>query len=207
MPYKDPETRRRYNREWQRRHRPYRALPFEQCPPGEYGVIVADPPWRYSPYLKKKRIERRYPTMTLRNIKRVRPPAAKDCVLFLWATATKLDDALAVVRRWGFAYKTSLVWVKEGPIGLGYYARNLHEIVLVARRGDPGVPPPRARFPSVFYARRGEQLGALIRLVERMYPDKTKAYLFATRPYPGWFVWGAPDGRRVVSWPTEEMRR
>src|SRR5207245_9511225 len=98
--------------------------------------------------------------MALEDIKGLKVPAAKDCVLFLWATATKLHDALEVMRAWGFTYVSSLVWVKR-RIGLGYYVRNRHELALVGTRGRPNIPQRANRPPSVSYARTGTQHNVL----------------------------------------------
>ncbi len=61
--------------------------------------------------------------------------AADDSVLFMWATSPKLREAMQVVEAWGFDYKTCMVWVKD-KIGMGYYARQQHELLLIAKRGD-----------------------------------------------------------------------
>ena len=70
--------------------------------------------------------------------------ADKDCVLFLWATYPKLEDALAVVKGWGFRFKTvAFTWVKLNPsgkgyhFGLGYWTRQGTELCLLATRGKP----------------------------------------------------------------------
>jgi hypothetical protein len=59
-------------------------------PDQPYGVIYADPPWRFEPYSRDTGMDRaadnHYPTMTLDDIKALAVPAAADAVLFLWAT-------------------------------------------------------------------------------------------------------------------------
>jgi hypothetical protein len=85
-----------------------------------YGVIYADPPWRFEPRSRETGMDRaadnHYPTMTLDDIKAIMVPAAKVCVLFLWATAPMLSAALAVMEAWGFTYKTHWVWVKTRAV-------------------------------------------------------------------------------------------
>ena len=81
-----------------------------------------------------------YPTMSLEEIKAldVAAIAADDCVLFLWATAPMLPQALEVMAAWGFAYETQFVWVKD-RVGTGYWFRNRHELLLVGVKGEnPG---------------------------------------------------------------------
>ena len=53
---------------------------------------------------------------------------APDAMLFLWATSPSLRSALQVMEAWGFSYRSSMVWVKDGN-GLGFYARINHEFL------------------------------------------------------------------------------
>lgn len=70
--------------------------------------------------------------------------AAKDCLLFLWATFPMLPEALQLIRAWGFTFKTvAFVWLKQNRksltwfYGLGYWTRGNAEICLLAKRGKP----------------------------------------------------------------------
>ena len=97
----------------------------------EYSVIYADPPWRYSFSKSHTRdIENQYPTLTVEEIAALSIPAAKEAVLYLWATAPKLREALHVMDAWGFEYKTHSIWDKE-ILGMGYWFRGQHELLLV----------------------------------------------------------------------------
>lgn len=100
----------------------------------QYGLIYADPPWRYDQATPSRRIENHYPTMATEEICALPVPAAKDAVLYLWATTAKLEDAFAVMKAWGFAYKSSMVWDKMKE-GMGYWFRGQHEFLLVGVRG------------------------------------------------------------------------
>jgi len=104
-------------------------------PEGKYEVILADPPWKYD-FSKDSTdsIEYHYPTMILEEIKNLKVPSADNAVLFLWATAPKLKEALEVIESWGFKYKTCAVWDKEW-IGMGYWFRGQHELLLVGIKG------------------------------------------------------------------------
>jgi hypothetical protein len=92
-------------------------------PDKRYGVILADPPWRFEPYSRITGMDRaagnHYPTSSLEEIKAlaVASIAARDCALFLWATVPMLPQALDVMAAWGFTYKSSLAWAKDriGP--------------------------------------------------------------------------------------------
>jgi N6-adenosine-specific RNA methylase IME4 len=77
-----------------------------------------------------------YPTMPLEEIAPCQSRRSPDdALLFLWATAPKLYECMKVIDAWS---PHSMVWVKD-KIGMGYYARNQHELLLVCRRGE--LPP------------------------------------------------------------------
>jgi N6-adenosine-specific RNA methylase IME4 len=136
-----------------------RALPDQR-----YGVILADPPWRFEPYSRITGMDRaadnHYPTSAFEEIKAlaVGSIAAPDCVLFLWATVPMQPQAHEVMAAWGFAYKSNLVWVKD-RVGTGYWSRNKHELLLIGTRGRVPAPAPgtngrrRSRRPSEDTAR------------------------------------------------------
>jgi len=162
-----------------------------------YPVIYADPPWRYenAPMGGDNRaIENHYPTMTLEEICAlpVGALAADDAVLFLWATAPKLSECMTVIEAWGFTYRTCMVWVKE-QIGMGYWARSQHELLLIAKKGEIPPPPPSARPSSVLMAPRDKHSAKpheYYELIEAMCPGLPKIELFCRSPQPGWAVWG-----------------
>ena len=162
---------------------------------GTFPVIFADPPWRYD-YAEtdNRAIENQYPTMANEDICAlpVASIATDDCVLFLWATSPKLIEALDVVKAWGFTYKTCMVWAKD-KIGMGYYARQQHELLLIATRGAPPTPAPADRPSSVITAARGEHSAKpdeFYAVIERMYPTLPKIELFCRSPRDGWSAWG-----------------
>ena len=160
---------------------------------GPFPVLYADPPWRYQFAESDTRgIENQYPTMALDEIRDLMVPAAEDSMLFLWATSPKLTEALAVLEEWGFTYRTCMVWVKD-RIGMGYYARQQHELLLIGARGDIPAPAPATRPPSVVTAPRAEHSAKpdeVYELIERMYPGYPKCELFQRRPRDGWVGWG-----------------
>lgn len=166
-----------------------------------YPVIYADPPWRYeNPPMggTNRSIENHYPTMTLEEIcaMPVADLATADAMLYLWATAPKLAECMKVIEAWGFEYRTNLVWDKE-VIGMGYHARNQHEILLVAKRGN--IPPPEAgkQPASVHREKRGEHSAKpdfYYEMIEGAYPQLPKIELFCRSPRDGWAVWGNQSG-------------
>lgn len=167
--------------------------PLEDVRPAP--VVYADPPWEYEHVKTENRaVENHYPTMTLEAICALQIPATADAALFLWATSPKLAEALRVLESWGFTYRTCMVWVKD-KIGMGYYARQQHELLLIATRGSIPVPEPAHRPPSVVTAPRGahsEKPIVFYDVIERMYPEFEKIELFQRGPTPreGWRIWG-----------------
>lgn len=162
-------------------------------PDGEYDVILADPPWRYefSP-TSGRAIEQHYPTMPPDEITSLDIPAAANSILFLWATAPKLPEALEVMQAWGFSYRTCAVWDKEA-VGVGYWFRGQHELLLVGVRGRFSPPPPEVRVSSVIRQKReghSEKPEVVYEIIERMYPGARYIELFARSEREGWDVWG-----------------
>lgn len=161
----------------------------------KYGVVLADPPWRYSfSKSKSRRIENQYPTMSLQEIAAlpVSDIAAKDAMLFLWTTTAKLKETFTVIESWGFEYVTSAVWDKE-VMGMGYYFRGQHEFLLVCKRGKPRAPAPNTRPSSVIRSRRGRHSAkpaSVYQIIETMYPEIPKVELFARNTREGWDRWG-----------------
>jgi N6-adenosine-specific RNA methylase IME4 len=175
---------------------------FDPLERGAYSLIMADPPWKYltrSPKGLGKSPDRHYKTMTLKEIIATFPLgdlAAKDSVLWLWATAPMLDQQLTALKAWGFKFVSSGVWVKRtsrGKIafGGGYTFRNAHEIVLLGSKGSPKYPNRNVR--SVFdgplreHSRKPEESYEVAR---RLVPYGRAADVFSRQSRPGWDNWG-----------------
>jgi N6-adenosine-specific RNA methylase IME4 len=163
-----------------------------------YAVLYADPPWHFEVYNEESGVERaagnHYSTMSLDEICALPVPslASPDAALFMWTTVPHLRECFDVLVAWGFEYKTNIVWVKD-KIGLGYFVRNQHELLLVATRGDMPSPSPANRPASVITAPRREHSrkpDQAYELIERMYPELPKIELFARHARPGWAAWG-----------------
>lgn len=161
---------------------------------GTYTVILADPPWRYEHSKAHNRtIENHYPTMPLDEIKAIKVPAAENAVLYLWATAPKLPEALEVMGAWGFEYKTNMTWDKV-HIGMGFWARGQHELLLIGTKGKVKPPSQSARVRSVYSEARtkhSKKPDYFNELLEKQFPDGRFWELFARRKYSDkWTVWG-----------------
>jgi len=174
-----------------------RAEPPAEIPPlpsGIYNVILADPPWRYEfSETDSRAIENQYPPMDLDTIKKIKVPAADNSVLFLWATSPKLIEAIEVMGAWGFQYKTHAVWDKE-IIGMGYWFRGQHELLLVGTKGNFSPPEASTRVSSVYTERRtkhSKKPEYYYDLIENYFPDGKYLELFARQKHSEkWEVWG-----------------
>lgn len=162
-------------------------------PEGKFNVIYADPPWRYEfSETNTREIENHYPTMELEEIKSLKIPSAEDSVLFLWATAPKLEEAMQVMNSWGFKYRTCAVWDKE-VIGMGYWFRGQHELLLLGIKGEFPTPPENCRHSSVIKEKRGkhsEKPKKVYEIIEKMFPNGKYLELFARNQRKGWTSWG-----------------
>jgi N6-adenosine-specific RNA methylase IME4 len=179
-----------------------------------YGVIYADPPWRFEPYSRTSGMDRaadnHYPTLTYEEIlaltiegRKVSEIAADDAVLFLWATAPMLLEALDTMEAWGFEYRTHLVWIKD-KAGTGYWARNQHELLLIGARGAVPAPAPGEQYASVIEAevqQHSKKPAHFAELIESMFPSAALLEVFAREPRAGWDVWGNEVGETEESVP------
>jgi N6-adenosine-specific RNA methylase IME4 len=168
---------------------------FKTQPKYTYDLILADPPWKYSfSHSSTRKIENHYPTMTVSEIKALGPklPVTDNALLYLWATAPKLLEALAVMEAWGFTYKTHGIWDKE-IIGMGYWFRGQHEIILVGTKGKYSPPEPKFRISSILREKRSRHSSKPVSFhiwIEKAFPDAKKLELFARERRQNWDIWG-----------------
>lgn len=169
-----------------------------------FGTILADPPWRFANRTGKVAPEHRrlarYGTMDLAEIQAL--PAQKLALpqahLYLWVPNALLSEGLAVMAAWGFSYKTNIVWFKTrkdgGPDGrgVGFYFRNVTELLLFGVRGSLRTLPPGRRQTNLIsslkreHSRKPDEQYAII---EACSPGPYLE-LFAREPRPGWCSWG-----------------
>lgn len=180
-------------KEWQRKHI---AAANE---PEKYAIIYADPPWQYNSGDQHGTEEQdtvlgtHYPSMSLDDICDLPEAnlAATDCVLFLWATSPTLEEALQVLRAWGFKYKASMIWDKVAH-NVGHYVSVRHELLLIATKGQPPKVPKLV--DSVYVEERGEHSRKpeyFRDLIDELYPEGRRIELFCRGPAKdGWDAWG-----------------
>lgn len=162
-------------------------------PQDRFDLIYCDPPWRYD-FSKSdsRKIENQYPTMSMEELYALKIPAAKNCVLYMWATAPKLVEAINLIAAWGFTYKSHAIWDKQ-IIGMGYWFRSQHELLMVATKGKISPPQPSERISSIFSFRRGKHSKkpwTIYEHIEAWYPELSKLEMFARNTRTGWKSWG-----------------
>jgi N6-adenosine-specific RNA methylase IME4 len=183
-----------------------------------FGAILADPPWRFQNKTGKVAPEHRrlsrYATLTLDEIAAlpVSEIASDMSHLYLWTPNALLPEALSVMKAWGFAYKTNIVWHKirkdGGPDGrgVGFYFRNVTEMLLFGVRGrNARTLPPGRRQVNYLATRKREHSrkpDEQYELIEACSPGPF-AELFARGLRDGWECWGAQaTGDYEPTWAT-----
>lgn len=165
-------------------HKPAPTLP---------NLVLADPPWRYDfAETDSRQIENQYPSATVDEIIAHKPDTEQDCVLLMWATVAKLREAFEVMDGWGFEYKTHAVWDKE-KIGMGYWFRGQHELLLVGTKGQASPPEAEHRVSSVFREPRGKHSAkpqCVYEWIEAAFPERVKLEMYCRAPREGWAVFG-----------------
>ena len=167
----------------------------------KYKIIYADPPWSYKNTNPTCKVEKQpetcsvlhyYNTMTLGDIKNlpVVNIAEKDSVLFLWATTPMIQEALEVMKAWGFKYKTMITWEKTNNDCMGYWFRVCTEHLLVGTRGK--VKSFRSMERTCYHEKRGKHSRKpdyFRNLIESV-THGNRIELFARGKTEGWNVWG-----------------
>lgn len=169
-----------------------------------FGTILADPPWRFQNRTGKVAPEhrrlKRYPTMTLDEIcdMPVAEHADEQSHCYLWVPNALLREGLEVLDAWGFTYKTNLIWLKVrrdgGPDGrgVGFYFRNVTEVVLFGIRGKLRTLAPGRRQVNMVATRKREHSrkpDEVYDIIEDCSPGPFLE-LFARAPRDGWSQWG-----------------
>jgi N6-adenosine-specific RNA methylase IME4 len=177
--------------------------PFEGLRMFGYKIIHADPAWSFENWSEKgedRNPNRHYETMGVDEIAAlpVGHLASGDCALFLWVCDPLLDQALHVMRAWGFRYTTvAFTWAKRTKLdngwhlGTGYYTRANPETCLLGMMGslprrDAGVRQLIVE-PVREHSRKPDRVADDI---VRLFGDLPRVELFARTARPGWESWG-----------------
>ena len=186
----------------------------------KFGIIVADPPWRFDDKLiypkdkTKRGAAAMYPTLTLAEIQAlpVNELADENALCALWVPSAFLKLGIDVLEGWGFNYKQLWIWgkrSKKNPLnlafGMGRLARNCHEPCLVGIKGKYTKHlqnhSQRNLFmhPSLPHSQKPESLQDSLEL---MFPQWDKLEMFARRARPGWTC----IGNESPTTPGEDIR-
>jgi len=184
----------------------------------QFKTILADPPWQFQNRTGKvapehKRLNR-YPTMTLEEIcgLPVSEVSTDTAHLYMWVPNALLPEGLRVMEAWGFQYKSNLVWHKirkdggSDGRGVGFYFRNVTELVLFGTRGKNArtLGPGRSQVNMIQTRKRehSRKPDEQFELIESCSPGPYLE-LFARGERPGWSVWGnQADESYTPSWKT-----
>jgi len=171
----------------------------------KFRTILADPPWQFKNRTGKmapehKRLNR-YSTMDLDDIKNLPVMRLSDEIahLYLWVPNALIPEGLEVMAAWGFRYKSNLVWHKirkdggSDGRGVGFYFRNVTELVLFGVRGKNArtLQPGRRQVNFLASQKRehSRKPDGMYDIIESCSPGPYLE-LFARGIRPGWFVWG-----------------
>jgi N6-adenosine-specific RNA methylase IME4 len=171
---------------------------------GTYSTILIDPPWRFLNRTGKVAPEHRrlhrYKTMSFEDIGAlpVRRHASEKAHLYMWCPNALLLEGLTIMKQWGFTYKTNVVWYKirkdGGPDGrgVGFYFRNVTELVLFGIRGSMRTLAPGRRQVNIIMTRKEEHSRKprdVYRIIQQCSPGPYLE-LFARERVEGWTQWG-----------------
>jgi N6-adenosine-specific RNA methylase IME4 len=183
----------------------------------KFQTILADPPWRFTNRTGKMAPEHRrlsrYGTMELPEIKAL--PVAdivqEPAHLYLWVPNALLPDGLDVLRAWGFDYKSNIVWHKvrkdggSDGRGVGFYFRNVTEMVLFGIRGKNArtLDPGRSQVNLIAsqkreHSRKPDELYDVIEACSR----GPFLEMFARDTRRGWVGWGNQAEKYEITWET-----
>jgi N6-adenosine-specific RNA methylase IME4 len=181
-----------------------------------YDIIYSDPPWPYRDQGIRGGVKKHYETLSLEEIKLLPVPAiaAPESFLFLWATNPMIQEALDVMKAWGFEYKTiGFTWIKVNKgqklhdyfvpgeisdfMGTGRYTRANAENCLLGVKGNKSLLHKMIMnrgVRSTVFSYRGshsQKPDEVRKRILLLLGDRPRIELFARgKPPAGWDVWG-----------------
>jgi N6-adenosine-specific RNA methylase IME4 len=155
----------------------------------------------------------RYRTLTLQEIKEIPVNLAVENTahLYLWVPNALIAEGLEVMKAWGFTYKTNIVWYKVrkdgGPDrrGVGFYFRNVTEVMLFGVRGKHARTLDRGRTQeNIIVTQKREHSRKPDEQYEIIEGCSRGPFLeiFARGNRPNWFCWGNQSGDYYPDWNT-----
>lgn len=182
-----------------------------------FGTVLADPPWRFQNRTGKMAPEHRrlarYGTMNLETIRNlpVSDFLSEPAHLYLWVPNALLLDGIDVLRAWGFEYKSNIVWHKirkdggSDGRGVGFYFRNVTELVLFGVRGKNArtLAPGRTQVNLIATRKRehSRKPDELYDAIEACSPGPFLE-MFARGKRKNWTAWGNQSENYEITWDT-----
>ena len=175
-------------------------IPF---PNKKYNIIYADPAWHFKTYSnkgEKRSAIQYYDCLNINDICKLplNHIANDDCILFIWVIDSMLPEALQVIKKWNFKYKTvAFTWVKQNKksngyfTGMGYWTRCNPEQCLLATKGKPKRLSKAVR--QLIISKRQEHSRKPDEIRKRIIElcgDLPRIELFARQRVEGWDCWG-----------------
>lgn len=190
---------------------------LDSFPNQQFSTVLADPPWQFKNRTGKVAPEHRrltrYGTMTMPELlalpvdKLVSEPAH----LYLWVPNALLPEGIKLMAAWGFDYKTNIVWHKirkdggSDGRGVGFYFRNVTELVLFGVRGkNARTLQPGRRQVNYLATRKREHSRKPDELYDIIESCSRGPYLelFARGRRAGWTGWGLQADAYHPDWAT-----
>ncbi|KKN76995.1 hypothetical protein LCGC14_0364870 [marine sediment metagenome] len=166
----------------------------------KYQIIYADPPWSYRNMGNiQATANSHYKTMSQEDIEKlpIQSIVNDNCILFLWATFPKIQEALNVIKAWGFEYKTvGFVWVKKNKnwtnfFGVGWYTRSNAEVCLIGVKGKaPKISNSIGSIVETIREYHSKKPYIIRKKIVEFSGDILRIELFARQKTEGWDVWG-----------------
>ena len=182
-----------------------------------YQIIYADPPWEYksSDCLAKNsclsgKYKKPYEYIHLKDLKNlpIQNIADKNCLLFMWSTSPKLNEAIDLGKVWGFKYSTVVfVWDKQRTLP-GSYTNTQVELCLIFKKGK--IPTPRGsrkerQFLSENRREHSRKPDTIRDRIVKMFPTQNKIELFARQKTKGWTCMGSEISGKDIKQELEEL--
>lgn len=164
-----------------------------------FKTCIIDPPWPYERASKNEKLSgyvtqdnnTKYATLSIADLAALPVGSAVSHYLFMWCTGPFIREALQLFDAWGFKYVTQLCWRKSTGIGVGFWFRGDHELILVGKK--PDVPSVRCtRVRSLFSAprtRHSEKPDNLHVIIEDNF-EGPYLEIFARKQRTGWTALG-----------------
>jgi N6-adenosine-specific RNA methylase IME4 len=166
----------------------------------KYKIIYADPPWAYRNMGNiQATANAHYETMSNQSICNlpVRDLADDNSILFLWATFPKIQEALDVIKAWGFEYKTvGFTWIKKNKnggnfFGVGWYTKSNAEVCLIGVKGKaPKISNSISSVIETVRERHSKKPEIVRQKIVEFCGDVPRIELFARQKTEDWDIWG-----------------